>query len=74
MVKKTVDNTPSSQVSTCDGPPAVPRTAAKTVTFLTMSGILCDVPDSYWVTYCTVPAALSVLWVTFSCFLLQFGC
>lgn len=47
------EDTPRSQVSTCDGPPAVPRTAAKTVAFLSVSGLLCDVPGSYWVTYCT---------------------
>lgn len=74
MVKKTVDNTRRNQVSTCDVPSAVPRTAAKAVTFLTMSGLLCDVPASYWVTYLIVLAASSVSWFLFSCFVVQFGC
>lgn len=52
------EDTPRSQVSTCDGPPAVPRTAAKTVAFLSVSGLLCDVPGSYWVTYCTFSSSL----------------
>lgn len=64
------EDTPRSQVSTCDGPPAVPRTAAKTVAFLTMSGLLCDVPDSYWVTYCTVSSSLICFMIHIVLFLL----